>query len=69
MAYLDSVTTIRDQLVAKMVEVSADPKPTYAINGQSVSHSEYFMMLTQQVGEMNKLIAAADPFFIVSSVM
>lgn len=37
-------------LTAKIAELSADPKPSYSVDGQSFSHTEYFQMLTESLG-------------------
>lgn len=34
-----------DDLDAKIAEVAANPKPNYSIDGESVSHADYFSSL------------------------
>jgi hypothetical protein len=64
--YLENLTTARDNVAARLVEITADKKPSYSIDGQSVSWSEYFDTLTKQLDQLNKLINAQNPYFIVS---
>ncbi len=46
------IDTAITNLSAKLAELSADPKPSYSVDGQSFSHSEYFSMLTKSLGEL-----------------
>jgi hypothetical protein len=63
-----NLQTAVDNISAKIAEVSANPKPNYSIDGQSVSHADYFRMLTEQYGVLNELIAAGTPFEITTEV-
>lgn len=67
MAYIDDLTTARDNFAAKLAEVSASPKPTYNIDGQSVSWTEYYKFLSDQVERLNVQISSGDPFEVVST--
>lgn len=60
--YLENLTTARDNLAAKLAEVSADPKPTYSIDGQSFSWVEYYKFLTDSVDALNLQISGGEPF-------
>ena len=64
--YLENLTTLRDQLAANLVTETADPKPSYSIDGQSVDHAGAFAIWTAKLIEINKLLAAADPFELES---
>lgn len=44
--YLDNAIT---NLTSKILELSSDPKPSYTVDGQSFSHTEFFKMLTESV--------------------
>lgn len=67
MAYIDDLTTARDNFAAKLAEVSAAPKPTYSIDGQSVSWTEYYKFLSEQVERLNVQINNGEPFEVVST--
>ena len=45
-AMIDTAIT---NLTAKLAELSADPKPSYKVDGQNFSHTEYFKMLTDSL--------------------
>lgn len=67
MAYVDDLTTARDNVAAILAEISADPKPDYSVGGQSISWSAYFQMLTTQLEALNKAIQQAGaPYWRVS---
>lgn len=61
MTYLEDLITTRDQMAAILVEITADPKPSYSIDGQTVQWSAYFRMLTDKLEAINNLLAGADP--------
>lgn len=59
--------TIRSQTLALIVEITAQPKPTYTIDGQSVSWTDYLARLQQTVDWCDRMIAREDgPVEIVS---
>ena len=63
MAYVDDLKTIRTQLVARITEVTASPKPSYSVDGQAVSWTQYLAELRKQLQEINEQINQADgPF-------
>lgn len=68
MSYLESLATARDNFAAKLAEISVDPKPSYSIDGQSVSWTEYYRFLSEQVDKLNAQIAAGEPFEIEHQV-
>jgi hypothetical protein len=43
------IDTAITNLTAKLAELSADPKPSYSVDGQTFSHTEYFKMLTDSL--------------------
>lgn len=57
---LENLLTIRSNLLAALADISANPKPTYSINGQSVSHNEHRRSLLEEVKSINALIVQAD---------
>lgn len=67
MAYLDSLTASQANIAATLASITASPKPSYSIDGQSISWTEYHAMLVAQLKELNLLIAIADgPFEYVT---
>jgi hypothetical protein len=49
MALLDTLTTARDQIAARMDEMTRNPKPNYSLDGESYSWESYFNMLSTQL--------------------
>jgi tartrate dehydratase beta subunit/fumarate hydratase class I family protein len=67
MAYPDDLTTARDSAAARLVEVLSEKKPSYSIDGESISWTEYAAMLTKQIEDLTKAIQiAAGPFEITN---
>lgn len=66
--YEQNLVTIRDNIAAALATISASPKPNYTIEGQTVSHADYFAMLMSQMKAANEAIAAGTPFEIVTEV-
>lgn len=64
MAYIDDLTTARDNFAAQLAEISASPKPTYSVDGQQVSWTEHYKFISEQIDKLNLQIAAASPFEI-----
>ncbi|MCA9229201.1 MAG: hypothetical protein KDA57_01005 [Planctomycetales bacterium] len=60
------IATIRSLTLTQMEELRANPKPTYSIDGQRVSWSEYFQSLQQTVDWCDRKLASYDPFEIQS---
>lgn len=60
--YLENLATARDNFAAKLAEISASPKPSYSIDGQSVSWTEYYKFLSDQVDKVNEQINSGEPF-------
>lgn len=69
MTYIESLTTARDNFATKLAEISADPKPSYSIDGQSVSYTDYYRFLSEQVKSLNEQIAAGQSFDIEQQVI
>jgi hypothetical protein len=49
-----------------LTEITCQPKPSYSVNGQSISWTEYNAMLTKQVADLNDLIQQEQPFMMTS---
>lgn len=49
--------------LAAMTSTSSGGKPSYSINGQAVSHTEYRLSLYEELSRIDQLMAAAQgPF-------
>ena len=62
----DGLKTILDQLTSLYVQITFQPKPDYAVEGNHYRWSEYQEMLGRQIEQLTKLISRAYPFEIVS---
>ena len=56
MSDLSDLKVIKSQLIARLKEVTAKRKPSYDIDGQDVSWTEYTRMLREQINETRILI-------------
>jgi hypothetical protein len=58
-----NLTTALDNLAAILAEITADPKPSYEIDGQKVMWTEYQRMILEQMETLRELEqTAAGPF-------
>lgn len=68
MSYIDDLRTARESAAARLKEVLAAPKPSYSIDGQQVSWTQYTEMLRRMVAQLTQDIAdaeaAEDPYEI-----
>ncbi len=62
----DGLKTILDQLTSLYVQITLQPKPTYAVEGNHYRWTEYHEMLGRQIEQLTKLTSRACPFEIVS---
>lgn len=60
MTYVDDLKTARDNVAARLKEITAAPKPSYDIDGQQVSWGDYLAQLTAGLDMLEKKIAAQD---------
>jgi hypothetical protein len=65
---LEQIATIKSQTLARIVEITAQPKPTYDIDGQKVAWESYLKQLQATVAWCDERIGAAEPFEIRTSV-
>lgn len=56
MTDLEQLQTIKTNTLAILVDLTANPKPSYSINGQSVSWESYYAQLLAQLERINSLI-------------
>jgi len=61
MAAIDDLRSAKDNMAANLLAITANPKPSYSIDGQSVSWSEYHKMLLEGITSISLLIEQNDP--------
>jgi len=59
---LEQIAQIKSQTLARIAEITAQPKPTYNIDGQMVDWADYLSQLQQTVNWCDRKLAAAEPF-------
>ena len=64
MTNLTQVQLIKTQTLARIVEITAEAKPTYMIDGQSVKWSEYLKQLLTTIEWCDSQLSAEEPFEI-----
>jgi hypothetical protein len=57
-AVATSLKTSRDNLLAKIQSVTADPKPSYKIDGQDVDHAGYLQSLLDALKKIEDALTA-----------
>ncbi len=57
----EQLETIKSQTLAQLVELRADPKPTYSIDGQTVSWTSYISSLENTVAWCNAQLRGLEP--------
>ena len=63
---LEQIRTIKSQTLAIIAELTANPKPTYYLDGQTVSWNDYLATLQATVDWCEKKLAGQEPFEIRS---
>lgn len=61
---LTILQTIRNQTLALLADVTAQPKPSYSLDGQSVSWDSYLAQLRATLDWCDAKLAAGEPFEI-----
>ena len=64
---LASLQTIKAQLLARIVEITAEPKPNYTIRNQTISWQSYLDSLFSKVKEIDTMINANSGVFVIES--
>lgn len=59
---LEQIATIKSQTLARMVEITAQPKPSYEIDGQRVDWATYLKQLQATVAWCDAQLSAGEPF-------
>lgn len=63
----ENLATIRSNLLTYIASVTANPKPTYSIDGQSVSWDDHLASLWKQLESLDEQIATAGGPYEVHS--
>jgi hypothetical protein len=63
---LEQIAAIKSQTLARLQEITSQPKPTYQIDGQMVAWGDYLSQLQRTVDWCNEKLAGAAPFEIRS---
>jgi hypothetical protein len=58
---IEQITLIKTQTLARIAEITAQPKPTYQIDGQTVNWGDYLRQLQQTVVWCDAQLAARAP--------
>ena len=58
---LEQLQTIRSQALASIADITANPKPSYTVDGQSVSWNSYLRRLRQTVDWCERKINGEQP--------
>jgi hypothetical protein len=58
----EQIAVIKTQTLARIAEITAEPKPNYSIDGQSVAWSDYLRQLQQVVDWCNEKLSGERPF-------
>lgn len=61
MSDLETIAVIKSQTLARIAEITAQPKPTYQIDGQLVAWGDYLSQLQRTVDWCNDRLADASP--------
>ena len=62
MTYISDLEDARDNIATLLKNMTANPKPSYSIDGQTIQWSAYFRMLTDKLETINQAISAGNPF-------
>lgn len=62
----ENIALIKSQTLARIVEITAAPKPSYSIDGQSVSWNEYLAQLKETVAWCDAQAGTVEPFEVQS---
>lgn len=61
------IAAIRSQTLALMAQITAAPKPSYTLDGQTVSWADYLRQLQHTVDWCNRQLAGEEPFEVRST--
>lgn len=63
---VEAIQTIKAQALAMIAQLTASPKPSYSLDGQTLSWSDYLIRLQETVDWCERKLAGAEPFEIQS---
>lgn len=66
MSNATTIATIKSQTLAVIAEITAQPKPTYQIDGQMIAWAGYLAQLQETVDWCNAQLAAETPIEVQS---
>ncbi len=66
---LKQLETIRSQTLAQLLDLRANPKPTYSIDGQTVSWTDYARSLQETIDWCDTKLLGLAPFEIRSQAV
>jgi hypothetical protein len=66
MSDAENIAAIKSQTLARIAEITAQPKPTYQIDGQMIAWGDYLNQLRQTVDWCNEKLAAEAPVEVQS---
>ena len=58
----EQITLIRTQTLAQLESLRAEPKPSYSIDGQSISWTDYADSLQRTIDWCDRKLLDCDPF-------
>ena len=58
---IQQLATIKSQTLTRIAEITAQPKPTYQIDGQLVAWGDYLSQLQRTVDWCNEKLAGESP--------
>lgn len=64
MAAIADLILARDQIAANIAAESANPKPSYSIDGESVDWNGWAQAQTERINQLNRTINAMNPYII-----
>ncbi len=59
---LEQIATIKSQTLARLVEITSQPKPSYDIDGQKVDWATYLKQLQATVAWCDEQLSTSEPF-------
>lgn len=66
MTLAEQIKQAQQDILTKMLEVAANPRPSYSIEGQSVSHGEFLKMLLESLKTTQELLQMYDPYWLTT---
>lgn len=60
---IDQIKQAQESLLTKILEVAANPRPSYSIEGQSVSHGDFLKTLMESLKTTQELLQMFEPYW------